>query len=111
MMCLFCEIVAKNIPSKIIQEDKDFLCFEDINQVAKIHLLIIPKQHIESFELIPSDVMANMTNFIHKLTKKLFINKTGYRLVTNIGDDGGQEVAHIHFHLLSGEKLKQIYKR
>jgi len=111
MMCLFCKIASAQIPSDIVLQDDNFLCFKDINPVAKTHLLIIPKQHIESFEAVTSGLMADMTIFIQQLTLKLGISKSGYRLVTNIGDDGGQEVAHLHFHLLSGEKLTHIYKR
>ncbi|OPX27492.1 MAG: histidine triad nucleotide-binding protein [Campylobacteraceae bacterium 4484_166] len=110
-MCLFCKIVDGDIPSKKIYEDDEFLCFEDINRLSKIHILIIPKKHIESFEDILPQTMANMTKTIQTITKKLDINKSGYRLITNIAKDGGQEVKHLHFHLLSGEKLGAMYKK
>jgi histidine triad (HIT) family protein len=70
----------------------------------------VPKQHIKSFAHTSPQLMANMTEFIHKLIKTLDIDK-GYRLITNIGEDGGQEIEHLHFHILSGEKLTHIYKR
>jgi histidine triad (HIT) family protein len=105
-MCLFCKICDKEIPSKIILEDDDFLCFEDIAPKSKIHLLVIPKKHFDSFEEVTPDIMSKFTSFVQQLTKQLDISKNGYRLITNIGDDGCQEVKHLHFHLLAGEKLK-----
>jgi histidine triad (HIT) family protein len=107
-MCIFCKIIAGEIPNKTVLEDDNFLAFEDINPQAKIHVLIIPKEHIESFEDMPADVMAGMTPFIQKVASKMGVNQSGYRLITNIGDEGGQEVKHIHFHLLGGEQLGRL---
>lgn len=105
-MCLFCSIVDGSIPSKKVKENNDFLAFEDINPQAKIHILVIPKKHFVSFADVTPEVMANFTTFTQELTRELNIEKNGYRLITNIGDDGGQEVKHLHFHLLAGDKLK-----
>ncbi len=110
-MCLFCKIVAREIPSEVVLEDENFLCFKDINPVAKVHMVVVPKQHIKSFAQISSEVMSNMTIFIQTLSKKLGLDKNGYRVITNIGSDGGQEIKHLHFHILGGEKLTHIYKR
>jgi histidine triad (HIT) family protein len=110
-MCIFCKIINGEIPNKTILENEEFLAFEDINPSANIHALIIPKVHVESFNEISPKIMANMTIFIQDIAKKLNIKSDGYRLVTNIGKDGGQEVNHIHFHLLGGEKLGAIYKK
>lgn len=107
-MCIFCKIINGEIPNKTLLEDDDFLAFEDINPAAKIHALIIPKQHISSFDVMPPRVMANMTEFIQKLASKLEVKESGYRLITNIGDDGGQEVHHLHFHLLAGQKVGRL---
>ncbi len=107
-MCIFCKIIAGEIPNKTVLEDEDFLAFEDINPQAKTHILIIPKDHIVSFDVMPPKVMANMTSFIQKVAKQVGVNEEGYRLITNIGDNGGQEVHHIHFHLLAGEKLGRL---
>ena len=107
-MCIFCKIVAGKIPNSTILEDDNFLAFKDINPQAKIHVLIIPKEHIESFDVIPPKVMADMTLFIQKVASVLGVKDDGYRLVTNIGKFGAQEVKHIHFHLLAGEQLKGI---
>lgn len=107
-MCIFCKIIKGEIPNKTILEDENFLAFEDINPQAKIHILIIPKTHIDSFDVIPPKVMGEMTSFIQKVASITGIKNNGYRLITNIGDDGGQEVKHIHFHLLGGEHLGGI---
>jgi len=104
-MCLFCKIVNKDIPSKIVLENDNFFAFEDINPQAKIHVLIIPKVHIDSFNEMTPNIMAEMTTFIQEVALTLGVKSDGYRLITNIGQNGGQEVKHIHFHLLAGEQL------
>ncbi len=104
-MCIFCKIVEGEIPSNKVLENENFLAFHDINPSAPIHVLIIPKKHIESFNEVDSQTMAEMTPFIQEVVKELCLNKTGYRLITNIGKDGGQEVKHLHFHILGGTKL------
>jgi len=105
-MCIFCKIVNKEIPANIVLENNNFLAFKDINPIAPIHILIIPKQHIESFNEIEPQIMAEMTDFIKEVAKKVDVFKNGYRLITNINENGGQEVKHLHFHLLGGAKLK-----
>jgi len=107
-MCIFCKIIKGEIPNKTILEDENFLAFEDINPQAKIHVLIIPKSHIDSFDVMPPKVMGEMTLFIQKVASVLEVKSDGYRLITNIGNNGGQEVKHIHFHLLGGEQLGSI---
>jgi len=105
-MCIFCKIVNKEIPANIVLENNNFLAFKDINPIAPIHILIIPKQHIESFNEIEPQIMAEMTDFIKEVAKKVGVFEDGYRLITNINENGGQEVKHLHFHLLGGAKLK-----
>jgi len=105
-MCLFCKIVNKEIPANIILEDDDFLAFHDINPKAPVHILVIPKVHVDSFNEVNGNLMASMTTFIQKLVKEVKIDESGYRVITNIGSDGGQEVKHLHFHVLGGAKLK-----
>ncbi len=104
-MCIFCKIVEGEIPSNKILEDDNFLAFHDINPAAPVHVLVIPKKHVVSFNDVDSQTMANMTPFIQELTKKMGLSENGYRLITNIGNDGGQEVKHLHFHILGGGKL------
>ena len=105
-MCLFCKIVNKEIPSNVILEDDDFMAFHDINPKAPVHILAIPKIHVDSFNEVSSETMAKMTPFIHKLVKELNIDESGYRVISNVGDNGGQEVKHLHFHILGGAKLR-----
>lgn len=107
-MCIFCKIINGEIPNKTVLENDDFLAFEDINPQANVHVLIIPKEHVESFDVVPPKMMENMTKFIHDVASKLGVKEAGYRLITNIGDDGGQEVHHLHFHLLAGEKIRGL---
>ncbi|APW64695.1 MULTISPECIES: histidine triad nucleotide-binding protein [Arcobacteraceae] len=109
-MCIFCKIVKGEIPNQTILEDDNFLAFNDINPAKKIHVLIIPKEHYDSFDVVPPKIMASMTEFIHKVAAKLEIRKSGYRLITNIGSDGGQEVSHLHFHLLGGESVGRLVR-
>lgn len=105
-MCIFCKIINNEIPSKKVLENSEFLAFEDVNPQAPIHILIIPKAHYESFETTPSEVISKISEFIKEVSKKIEVDKNGYRLVTNIGENGGQEVKHLHFHLIAGAKLK-----
>jgi len=105
-MCIFCKIVNKEIPCNKVLENDEFLAFHDINPSAPVHVLVIPKKHIKSFNEIDSQTMANITPFIQEVATKLGLTDAGYRIVTNIGSDGGQEVFHIHFHILGGGKLQ-----
>lgn len=104
-MCIFCKIVSGDIPSNSVHENEDFLAFHDLHPKAPIHIIIIPKKHFASFDDVSPETMTGMTTFIQEVAKKTGVNETGYRLVTNIGKDGGQEVYHLHFHLLGGGKL------
>jgi len=109
-MCIFCQIVEGKIPNKTVLEDENFLCFHDINPTRKIHVLIIPKEHYESFQETPSSIMGDLTSFAQKCAVELGIDKSGYRLITNIGDDGGQEVHHLHFHMIGGEPVGRLVR-
>lgn len=105
-MCLFCKIVNKEIPSNIILENDEFLAFHDINPKAPIHILAIPKIHVDSFNEATAELMGKMSDFIQKVASEVDIDKSGYRVITNVGINGGQEVKHLHFHVLGGAKLK-----
>ena len=107
-MCIFCKIIDGSIPNKTVLENDEFLAFEDINPMAKVHVLIIPKIHIQSFNDITPNIMAQMTTFIQEVALTLGVKSDGYRLATNIGKNGGQEANHIHFHLLAGQSLGAI---
>jgi len=105
-MCLFCKIVNKEIPANVVAENEEFLAFHDINPKAPVHILVIPKEHFDSFNEVTSEVMAKMSSFIQDVAKEVHIDKSGYRVITNVGENGGQEVKHLHFHVLGGAKLK-----
>ena len=109
-MWIFCKIEKGEIPNQTIIEDEKFLAFNEINPNRKIHVLIIPKEHYDSFDVMPPKVMASMTEFIQKVASKLDVRQSGYRLITNIGDDGGQEVHHLHFHLIGGEPVGRLVR-
>ena len=109
MDCLFCKIINKEIPSEIVYEDDDILAFNDIAPKAPVHVLIIPKKHISSHAEIEADdaeLMGKIHMVINKIAKEKGILENGYRVVINCGEDGGQEVKHLHFHLLGGKKLE-----
>ena len=107
-MCIFCKIVAGEIPSKKVYEDDLILAFYDIEPQAPVHIVIIPKEHIESANMITSEnskVIAHIFETIPKLAKELGVAESGYRVVNNCGADGGQTVPHIHFHLTGGRQF------
>ena len=106
--CIFCKIIKKEIPSSIVYEDAEILAFRDINPVAPVHILVIPKKHIESvLELNEKDekLIGRIYTVINKTAKQEGIDEKGFRIVVNCGEDGGQEVKHLHFHIIGGKKL------
>ena len=106
--CLFCKIAAGIIPSNKAYEDDEVLAFHDIDPQAPVHVLVIPKRHIESADaLTAEDAKTVMAMFAaaQKVAAELGIKESGYRLVTNIGRDGGQSVPHLHLHVLGGRAL------
>ena len=106
--CIFCKIIKGEIPSNKVYEDDEILAFKDINPVAPVHILVIPKKHIESTNEISQEdelLIGKMFTVIKKLAKENNLDK-GYRIVNNCGEEGGQAVKHLHFHLLGGRKLK-----
>ncbi|TKX30973.1 histidine triad nucleotide-binding protein [Campylobacter estrildidarum] len=100
-------IVEGKIPCNKVLENNDFLAFHDIAPKAPIHILIIPKKHFKNFQEFDPELMAKMTSFIQELAVLLNIHESGYKLLTNCGKDSGQEVFHLHFHMLSGLKNPQ----
>ena len=109
MDCLFCKIVNGLIPSNKVYEDEKVLAFYDINPEAKVHVLVVPKQHIESANEINesnSGTVAYIFEKIPLIAAKAGITN-GYRIITNSGPDSCQSVMHLHFHILGGEKLPE----
>lgn len=112
--CIFCKIIAKEIPSKMVYEDENVYAFNDINPAAPVHIIIVPKVHITNTNNINetnSYQISKIFESIPKIAKSTGIFDSGYRIITNTGKDGGQSVPHMHFHLLGGKTLgeKIIY--
>ena len=110
MNCLFCKIIAGEIPSKKVYEDEQVYAFHDINPAAPVHVIVIPKMHIESVNDIDnsnSNAVKCVFESIPKIAEQLGIKAEGYRVITNIGENGGQTIKHLHFHIIGGTKLKE----
>jgi histidine triad (HIT) family protein len=109
MSTIFTKIINKEIPAKIVFESDTVLAFEDINPQAPVHVLIIPKIEIQNTTAIDGNVHASligdMFNAVNKIAKDFSIDEKGFRLVINSGPQGGQEVHHLHMHLLGGRKM------
>ena len=109
MDCLFCKIIAGDIPSSKVYEDEYVYAFRDIAPQAPTHILVIPKVHVASADKIcaaNSDLVAKIFEAIPKIAKAEGLDN-GYRVVSNIGEDGCQSVKHMHFHILGGKKLTE----
>ena len=105
MSCIFCKIIKKEIPADTIFEDEDVIAFKDIKPIAPIHIVIIPKKHIVSIvDIKERDItlMGKLIMTAKKIADDLKISKNGYKLLIRVGRGGGQEIDHIHLHLLSG---------
>lgn len=107
MDCLFCKIVAGEIPSNKVYEDETMLAFHDINPEAPVHVLVIPKTHIPSMDGVNEENSEYVAKIFEKIPQiaKLAGIKNGYRVISNCGADAAQSVLHLHFHILGGTKL------
>jgi len=108
MDCIFCKIIAGEIPADIVYHDKEIIAFRDINPQAPVHLIIIPREHIPSLDRMKesdSALVGRMVAIANKLAKDEGVAEKGYRLAFNCGKEGGQLVPHLHMHLLGGRKL------
>ena len=106
--CIFCKIVQKQIKSKIVYEDKYVLAFEDLNPKAPVHILIIPKKHLGRISDINegnADLVGKLFLVAKKIAQEKEIEASGYRLIINCNEGAGQEVFHLHLHLLGGRKF------
>lgn len=108
MDCIFCQIVAGEVPSDIVYQDEEVVAFRDINPVTPTHLLIIPKRHIPSLAHLSETelpIIGHMVKVANQLAREGGVAESGYRLVINCGEQGGQLVPHLHMHLLGGRRL------
>lgn len=105
--CIFCKIANKEINSEIIYENENVVAFKDLNPLAKLHFLVVPKKHYETIlDVDDGSTMKDIFSAIKEIAKKYKIDERGFRLINNCKEDGGQEVMHMHIHMLAGEKLK-----
>lgn len=110
--CLFCKIIAGEIPSTRVFENDKVVAIKDISPQAPIHILVMPKAHIESLDDITSQnssFVAAIAEAIAEIAKEQGLTN-GYRVVTNIGEDGAQSVKHLHFHLLGGKRFSERFE-
>ena len=107
--CLFCKIIAGQIPSSRVYEDELVYAFRDINPMAPVHILIVPKEHIASADGVTAENSAAVARIFECVPKIAAAEglSNGYRVITNCGEDGCQSVKHLHFHLLGGKKLPE----
>lgn len=109
MDCLFCRIIAGEIPSNKVYEDDAMLAFHDINPEAPVHVLVIPKTHIPSMDGVSAENSACVAKIFEKIPHiaRLAGITNGYRVISNCGEDAAQSVQHLHFHILGGKKLPE----
>ena len=105
--CIFCMLANHDIPTNVVYEDDKIFCFHDMEPQAPVHVLLIPKKHITCLDDVKEEdqeLMGYMMYKIHEIAETLGL-ENGYRVVSNVGEDGCQSVKHLHFHILGGEKL------
>lgn len=106
--CLFCKIIKGEIPSNKVYEDEEILAFHDINPVAPVHILVIPKKHITSLAHLEKEdeaIIGKIYTVINQIAEEKGFKQEGFRVIVNCGKNGGQEVMHLHFHILAGKQL------
>jgi histidine triad (HIT) family protein len=106
--CLFCRIIKKEIPGRIVYEDETVLAFEDINPQAPVHILVVPKKHIDSLTHLTKtdrELIGSLFLIVNDMAKTRNLAQTGFRTVINTGPGGGQTVYHLHVHLLGGRQM------
>ncbi len=110
MSCIFCQIANKEIPTSFVYETENVVAFRDLNPQAPVHILVVPKIHIESINNINSEnssIVAEIFEAVNTIAELEGIKESGYRVISNCGDDGCQSVKHLHFHLVGGKKLSE----
>ena len=107
MDCLFCKIIAGEIPGNVVYENDKVFCFRDINPQAPVHVLIVPKKHLDNILQCDAETAEALTDAVQKIAASEGVDKSGFRLVSNCGRDGAQSVNHLHVHLLGGAKLPE----
>jgi len=104
--CIFCKIAAKQIPATVFYEDDEHMAFRDINPAAPLHALLIPKKHYATvYDLPDAETHGKLMQAACAAAKAMGLDRTGFRIVANYGPDGGQEVMHVHYHILGGRVM------
>jgi histidine triad (HIT) family protein len=109
--CIFCRIARGEIGTAVVLEDADFVAFRDLQPKAPQHILVVPREHVASLNDLyeqPDGMGDALLRFAVKVAESVGIKDTGYRVITNIGGDGGQEIQHLHLHVLGGENLGDL---
>jgi histidine triad (HIT) family protein len=107
--CIFCSIASGKIKSDIVYQDKEFVAFKDVNPQAPVHILVIPRSHIPSIAKVTSrDVVGGLVLTATRVAKQVGLDKTGYRLAINYGEDAHLVVPHLHLHIVGGRKLDDM---
>lgn len=111
MDCIFCKLANKEIPTEVVYEDEFVFAFNDMSPQAPVHILFIPKKHLDSAQEVEDQdlIISHIFTAIRKVARDQGLDKAGYRVITNVGKDAGQTVFHMHFHLLAGKKLKERF--
>lgn len=108
--CIFCKIARKEIPSNLVYEDETVVAFKDLEPQAPVHVLVIPKKHIESLLALTDEDKALvghiLADVVPQLARELGVAEKGFRVIANTGEEGGQSVKHLHFHLLGGRSMQ-----
>jgi histidine triad (HIT) family protein len=106
--CIFCRIAGGEIPAEVVADDGEFVAFQDLHPLAPVHVLVVPKQHVSSLnevESLPLEAAGRMLRFIAAVAAQSGAGESGYRVVANNGADAGQEVQHLHWHIIGGAPL------
>jgi histidine triad (HIT) family protein len=106
--CIFCRIAAGEIPADQVASDDEFVAFRDLHPLARVHLLVVPRQHVSSLDAIAEmtpEAAGRMLRFTATAARKAGVALSGYRVVCNNGEDAGQEVGHLHWHIIGGDRL------
>ena len=109
--CIFCKIASGEITSAVVLEDADFVAFRDLNPKAPEHVLVVPREHVVSLNELAEredDLGSALFKFVVLVAERVGIKRSGYRVITNVGVDGGQEIQHLHLHVLGGEDLGDL---
>ncbi|MBQ2897042.1 MAG: histidine triad nucleotide-binding protein [Clostridia bacterium] len=111
MDCIFCKIINKEIPSTIVYEDESVIAFKDLNPVAPVHILVVPKKHISALREVQEEDITLLGKVLYtckEIAKSLPECDGGYRVINNCGDNAGQTVKHIHFHIIGGKNMPNL---